>query len=326
MKIFAQEAIIYYNIIIDEHKERVFLVPYKDKWSLPYWETKQPPYWQDVASVNQMMKHKFAMNVTTLRCVTITYNSETRCQQRFYELENHDLISKPALGRWTKRQDLSAFIIPEQYDMVMKSFRDMYTMSVQRKPWTRKGWFDTAVSWIDKQAVHLGFQVIQPVEQMRIWERGCVMKIHTSLGILYFKALPPMFAHEIPLTIAMSKLHSQHFVELLAIEHEQNWMLMIDIGNRSLHTFSELELWKDTLRTYARLQIASVAYTDELVSLGCHNRCSEKIHAEVDSFLASLSTTYPHISDTVVEHVKGLSHQLKTECDLLSHCRIPSNN
>ena len=62
-----------------------------------------------------------------------------------------------------------------------------------------------------------------------------------------------MFAHEIPLTITMSKLHSQHFVELLAIEHEQNWMLMIDIGNRSLHTFSELELWKDTLRAYARL-------------------------------------------------------------------------
>lgn len=74
----------------------------------------------------------------------------------------------------------------------------------KRRPWARRGWITHAILWIDDQIAYLGVIRNGPIKQVRSWERSCILRIPTTVGYVYFKAVPRMFAHEPPLTRALA--------------------------------------------------------------------------------------------------------------------------
>ncbi len=154
----------------------------------------------------------------------------------------------------------------------------------------------TVRSWIDDQLHALELQRTGPLEQLRTWERGCVLRVPVLNGHIYFKALPAMFAHEIPLVQALAVHHPDNVVTLLAIDPDRHWMLMADMGVTSLDQVTDPVRWEDALRSFAHIQRTTAAQSQDLLARGCPDCRIETLMDQIDPFFAALPS-YPQLTE-----------------------------
>jgi hypothetical protein len=109
-----------------------------------------------------------------------------------------------------------------------------------------------------------------PVEQLRTWQRSCVLRVPTSTGNLIFKASPAMFGEEPRITKFLAQEYPTNFPEVLAIDARKGWTLMRELVGSPLSDVRDLALWADALRAFARIQVAIAARTGDLIRCGCH--------------------------------------------------------
>src|SRR5205814_2043158 len=146
------------------------------------------------------VRHTWGLKVTTLRCLCNRRNVKGRGDCRIYEMETHGSIPRelPLKARWVSEAEINLLDVAEpEHQLLMRSwFLDVSTPEALnvRIPWCRRGWIVHAVSWILEQLNRLAIIPTGPVEQMRVWHRGAIMRIPSSGGYLYFKAVPMVSA------------------------------------------------------------------------------------------------------------------------------------
>lgn len=138
--------------------------------------------------------------------------------------------------------------------------------------WTRPGWLGEASQWIEAQLAQHGLTLAGPIEQQRTWSLSALLRAPLSAGSAYFKALPPLFASEPSITQALARRFPGRFPEVMAIDAERGWLLMREFSGQLLQACSDLTVWSDALRQYARLQVAASAEPDALLAAGCPDR------------------------------------------------------
>jgi hypothetical protein len=121
--------------------------------------------------------------------------------------------------------------------------------------WTVPGWWARATAWITNkvQAARLGRALA--IEQIRAWEFSCVLRVHTDLEDLYFKALPRSYAREPRLA-------------------------------QYLAAGAPLSAWEGAAAGCAELQFGSTGHAPRLLALGCRlrGRSSRPSSAETTGF------------------------------------------
>jgi hypothetical protein len=196
-----------------------------------------------------------------------------------------------------------------------------------RVPWSRRGWYWDAVRWIEAQVARTGSQMLGPPEQLRAWARSCVLRVPTAGGNLYFKALPRMFAHELPLLERLSERHPRNFPHLLALDAPRLWLLMEDFGGTTLHTIADVAVWEAALAELGRLQIELAARTDRLVANGVPYRGLDWLSAHIDWLLDSLPglNVYGHtpLSGEELSQLREFARRLKEMCSELESYNLP---
>ena len=195
-----------------------------------------------------------------------------------------------------------------------------------RVPWYRHGWQPEAAAWIEEQVRGLGDRLVAPVEQLRSWQRSALLRAHTPSGALYFKAVPPMFAHEPRLIQALARDHPGRFPEIIALDEERHWYLMRDLGGRPLTEVRDIGRWEEALRCYARLQIAATEEVERLLALGCPDRRLDRLAAELDSLLEDTRALQPAglpLSAEEIQHLRRRAPWFKEACAELAAAGIP---
>ena len=301
---------------------QVLLLPTEDGWALPHWHTEEWHFWQSVGHVNLDVWDRFGCDVTTLRCLGTA--SDAGRAVRWYELENHTAAPPAKSGEWLGPEALPDVADAGQRVLLGQWFREAVDGTPpRRRAWARRGWFAAARTWIDDQLRYQGLLRVGPVEQVRSWERGCVLRVPTMKGALYFKALPAVFGHEIPLIELLAASHPDAVVSLLAVDRDRHWMLMADMGDLSLDRVANPARWEEALGRFARLQLATAAAPDALIDLGCPDRRIEALPEHIDSFFAAFPD-YPGLSDEDVARLRALAPTLKDACAALARYRIPA--
>ncbi len=159
--------------------------------------------------------------------------------------------------------------------------------------WTRPGWYDEALPWVDEHIVATG-----PWSQVRSWGLSNVLRFPTADGDVYFKALghsstirpahpdalPFLFAHEPLLLKHLSDESPGAMPAPLAIDEKRAWMLLPDLG-RPLGDESDIAVWIDALQGHARLQRSYADQTDRLFEFTCVDRRLAVLDAELDRLL-----------------------------------------
>ena len=301
---------------------QVLLLPTEGGWALPHWHTEERHFWQSVGHLTREVRSRFGFDVTTLRCLRTA--SEAGRAVRWYELENHTTAPHAGNGEWLGPRALPDVADAGQRVLLGQWFREVVDGTPpRRRAWARRGWFVAARAWIDDQLRHQGLRRTGPVGQVRTWERGCVLRVPTVTGALYFKALPAMFGHEIPLIELLAASHPDTVVGLLAVDRDRHWMLMADMGDLSLDRAADPARWEEALRRFAHLQLATASAPDALLALGCPDRRIEALPGHIDSFFAALPE-YPGLSGEDVARLRALAPTLKDACAALAGYRIPA--
>ncbi|TDU91414.1 phosphotransferase family enzyme [Kribbella voronezhensis] len=161
--------------------------------------------------------------------------------------------------------------------------------------WTKPGWYDEALAWIDDRLTAAGSPLTGVPTQVRSWGLSNVLRCPTAAGAAYFKALahtstitparpdslPLLFAHEPRLLRHLSDERPGEVVSPVAIDEDRVWMLLPDLGT-PLAAETDIEVWIAAMRGHARLQRSYASSPDRLLEFGCVDRRLTILDKEID--------------------------------------------
>jgi hypothetical protein len=164
-------------------------------------------------------------------------------------------------------------------------------------PWERPRWIAEASAWIEERLAELGRPVIGSVEQIR--NHGylsCLLRAPTAAGAAWFKASPPMHAHETALTAYLAERFPDVVPAVLAADSDRAWLLSEEAPGDRLFALKKsggpyLPLWKELLERVARMQIHFVDRRDELRALGVADWPPDELAAAMDETLDRMAET-----------------------------------
>ncbi|WP_414572313.1 aminoglycoside phosphotransferase family protein [Nostoc sp. CCY 9925] len=323
----------YYSIIFNITDERqVLILSDENNWSLPHFLPYEHHFGM-VGHINKAMKAQLGLNVTTLRCFYEDYNMETKTGCRVYAMENHSPHwTLPANARWVQFHELDDLtFVNSKVRQVLKTWfteTDSDNIPVLRVPWAKIGWFDRTATWINLQLNSNGLCAFAPIEQVKSQTRSCLLKVSTTDGKLYFKAVFGIFGKEPTLTDFLAQLYPNHLPKLLAVDTEQQWMLMWDFGGNLLSEVADISQWEEALRLEAEIQIQAVHQVDKLLDIGFPDRRIEQLASQIKPLFADKSALLvpqndPILSETEIETLSSLVPQLVARCNELDGFGIP---
>jgi hypothetical protein len=287
-----------YLVIPHPSGDRVLLVQGR-RWSLPRLTNaldmvfRKKPEWHNTARVERAMRARLDLPGPVLRCLHVGHD---RWPQFVYEVASPLATWTPPDGaHWVGRDETRRLHldVPEHQALLDRWFAEANDPAAvaRRPPWYRPGWEDEAFPWIKEQLSELGLTALTPPEKLRHRERSCEYRIRTKGGRVRFKAVPPVFAHEGPVTEALSQLFPGQVPDVLALDAPRGWTLQDTPSSaRTLDQVRDEARWADVLHHYAQLQIDSRPHVAALRERGCPVRPVQELPAKLEALLRDTAT------------------------------------
>jgi hypothetical protein len=323
----------YYILLPDHTNRRVLLQATPEGWSLPCFRFSQPHFWQEVGPLNEAVRQRFGVRVTTLNCVEIIDDEAAQASRFVYALENHD--PDPSLRPdqcWLNAEALATLPVawPEQQALVARWLAEdsARAQSVRRAPWYNRGWLEGAATWVQQELVQAGVAPQGDWAQVRSWERSSLWRIETTGGTLYFKAVPAMFSHEPPLSAWLGRWAPDRFAPVLAIEPAQGWLLMASAGQQGLNRVPNLDHWRAALQSFAQTQVELASQLEALFRLGVPDRRLDWLVTGAEKLLAdrqALADGPTGLTDQEIVRLQRGGPALLAACEALAALGVPSS-
>lgn len=246
---------------------RVLVVAEGDSWTLPRHGT------EDAEAIRDLMRQRFGLAVTVLGAYAGHYTDVEHDEPAFiFAVETHGGSGPlPDGSRWIGGAELAdiALADDEQRVALARWFAEAESGVIppERAPWERNGWFDVATAWIEQQATGLGWQQIGSFVQLHARGWSSVLRLPTTGGNVYFKAVTQPFAFEPPLTALLAELRPAETPQVLAVDRARRWLLMADAGEpirARLRETRNPRPYQDMLVAFAQFQLALLPYTPRL--------------------------------------------------------------
>jgi aminoglycoside phosphotransferase (APT) family kinase protein len=185
-----------------------------------------------------------------------------------------------------------------------------------RPRWSRPGWFDRASAWMTARLDEVGRPPTGPIEQTHLRGISAVLRAPTAGGAAYLKAVFPPFHHEPVVTRLLADRVGPAVPDVLAIEADEGWLLMDDLGPDIVGRADDATLAAG-IRTLVTIQRVFAGRAGELAAHGCPVRRLTDLPGELSRALdraAGLETVEaPTIHPATIEwleHAVGVVEQL----------------
>lgn len=197
--------------------------------------------------------------------------------------------------------------------------------------WGTAAWRAGIDGWIAERLGEIGIRVIGAIEQPHLYPWSTVLRVPTSVGLVYCKATLAGFDHEPRLTAALAGWRPDLMPDVLAIDDDRGWMLTRDAGPM-LRTITRtdppnLAPWLDTLPRYAELEIEMIPRVAVLLALGAfdHRLATLPEHFALILEDESLLKIGPPdgLSDDEIARLRDIAPRFAELCDELANYGIP---
>jgi Phosphotransferase enzyme family len=330
----------YYAIIPHLADAHILLMKSESGWTLPKATVPLSPHdgrWRDAFRVNAAFYQRLGITVNVLECLFVSpFPAVGQSGSSVFVLSNHDAAwTVPPDGAWISHDmlDKLPLTIPEHRLLLERWFiKEMESLD-EGLPWTRDGWFEEASAWIHAQLQRHSLVATGPVEQTRSWFISSILRVSTTTGDVYFKAVPPMDVHEPLLTQMLTAQFPTFVPQVLAVHEEHRWLLMKAAPGEKMpldaNPFDYLPRWKTLLQAYARMQHDYTQHTEQLLALGCHDWRLEVLAEQIAPFFAELPVLLQGAQNPLTEeeqeHLQQIIPRLKSSCVELAHLGIPAS-
>jgi hypothetical protein len=327
----SEEIRDYYFVVPDEGDTHVLLVPEGKLWTLPHIRQAGRYAWQSTAHVNRAANEALGIRATTRRCASPDMDPGSPIQEMVYVIENHSASwTLPTTARWVDAFDLRtlALVTPGMSRVLEEWFAWAHAANAAlRVPWYRAGWMKEAGAWMVQQLAMLDSGPTGPVEQVCSWQRSCVLRVPTTHGNVYFKAVPAVLDEEIGVSVLLDHEYPGMVAEVMAVEPQRRWLLMRDMGEKTLDSVPGLEQWKTAVHAYAQLQVGFVDATRRFAIAGCPNRGLLQLVESVDRLLTDTVALKPEQPEGLtMKQIHALHYRaraLKIAAHRLGTLRLP---
>ncbi|MFI6067029.1 phosphotransferase [Micromonospora sp. NPDC051227] len=292
---------------------------------------------RDIPSLNEFIAKMFGLEVVTTECVRDLSAGPADPGPKVFA---HEVLGCGRVAdhnaAWVSVQDLPglALVAPEHREVVEVWLRERRVDAAPARgvPWACAGWFETAASWMSERLEALGREPAGRVEQVdvRLWSTLLRVPV-TGGGFAYFKAVPPVSAHEPLLTRVLADRFPGRVPTVLAADEARGWMLMEDFGPviESEDPAEIVDAYLATMPALARIQVELAGDVTTLDGLGCPNRRTR----ELPEFFAALLDDMDalRIGDGLgltVEECKRLrswTEEFAEICDRLAQGGVPDS-
>jgi len=332
----APSALVYHCLIPQPGARRILLLPGERGWALLGWAhgDDELPFWQAIDGVHRALRARFGLDAPILRCLHVGHDPGQRRLEYVYEIEPPAADwTPPPGGRWVEQGDLAhlPLAVPAHHALLGRWFAEAGDAAAlaRRPPWYRPGWFAEAAVWLEGRLARRGLVADAPPEQLRSWERSCLLRARTADGWVYLKAVPAMFAHEPPLTQALAQAYPVALPTVLARDDTRRWLLMADFGGIGLDRVRDAGRWAAALRGFAALQIACIPRAAALRALGCPTRSVRALPTGLAALLADpaalLRDEPGGLTAAEIAALRARAPHLAAYCDELARAGVPDS-
>jgi len=196
-------------------------------------------------------------------------------------------------------------------------------------PFARPGWLKELFEWVQQQLEPLGVRVTGNFQQLNASPTFSLIRIETNGPAVWFKATGEPNTHELPVTVTLARLFPCYVPVLLGVHSSWNGWLSREAPGSTLDNFAELSAWTRAANTLAKLQIASIGKTAELLESGCKDHALLRLIEQIDPFLArmgALMATQKKQPPVILteSQLQLLGDELKDACSMLRDLGFPN--
>ena len=336
-----------YTAILQADEPRVLMLRGEAGWGLPH-TALESRHELDTggAAVVATARRELGVEATVLDLIEARNDWVARRVEAVYALEQRGPGWAPPPGaRWVGREELAGLGLARPGHLAAL---EHWLLALERgdvspgdRPWTRRGWFASAAAWVEGELARLGRPPVGPVEQVKAWGLSCILRVRTSDGEVYFKAIPAadvgagedagrglgrqglplLFVNEPVLLRALAPGHPDLIPGPLAIDAERRWMLLPALG-RLLAEEEDREAAEAVLARVARLQRAVAGELDRLFAAGCLDRRLAVLATQIGPLLDDLEAV-EKLDDAERERVRASGPLLGELCARLAAYAVP---
>jgi Phosphotransferase enzyme family len=337
----------YHAIIFHPTEASVLMLAGNDGWVLPSFQLEAQEHMNHIEPIFKAMRQQLGIDTTILYCAYRSIECEIpHRRDAIYVLENRTLTWTPSAGaQWVGRAALAdlALAIPGQRAIIDTCLLESEAQATPllRTPWSKRGWFASVESWIQEQLAHLDYAIVAPIEQVKSWGISCILRVLTTQGNIYFKAIPTSFMHEqvpssasgsaekLPLLFAhepaliqsLAVLYPRNMPTVLAMDRERCWMLQVDFGTE-LYKNPDKSAFERALRVHGQMQVAATQHIDTLFVAGCLDRRLHILEAQIDPLLSD-EDVLSDLDTGQVAQLRTSAPRLKAMCHQLASYAVP---
>jgi hypothetical protein len=309
------------------HEHRVLVLRSDRAWRLPHVFRRGRAGFANGRTLVEAFERRLQTRPWLLRQIHFIDDEVAEQREVVYELELLDREwAVPAHGRWISRGDLDLLpLADEGHREALCDYLDALERGdtpPARAAWARRGWLSDVSGWIEREVARLG-HVVTGIEQIKQWSISSVLLVRTDGPDVYFKvsAPLPLFVEEGPVTAMLSSRFPGYVPAPLAVEPEQGWMLLPELGELIGWT-APLEFRRAMFERFATLQRRSADQADELIAAGCLDRRLDVLERQLEP----LVTDPAAVARLRSEEVDELRRQLpvfQEACRRLADAGLP---
>lgn len=321
----------YFFIVIAPHIGRVLIHRFESHAALPHLTASAGHDWFETDHINKMVARKLGLTVTVLRCLRGNGNNVIS-NLRVYELEHHGTYDPLPEGyEWIRASDISRLNLADKRQRSWLAEQQGSESKPAGLVWNQPGWITSAVDYAGEVLQDNQAGVVESYQQLRAWERSCVLRLHTADNSFILKASPPMYEHEPRVMRWLSRRYPGQFPQTLTLDGNRHaeTLLMEDIQFPELSRSIDIAVWRISLQQMARIQTDLISESQKLLELGVPDLGLAWMRSKIDLLCSDTQAMLIGQEDGLTEQeallVNELASPLHKLCDELMAQPIPES-
>lgn len=292
---------------------------------LPAFDVDPAEPWQVVAGVGPSMRDQLDLEVITLRTA---WWSETT-DERLYDAI---LVAgeAPAGAAWCDRDALPDRLLASSPGIARAiGGAALAESDGAHQAWYRPGWLETMTAWADERLADAGLRRRGAYRQVRSWGRSALLQVDTDRGLVWAKAVPVGFAHEIAVTGLLADLDPGLVPPVIAADQAGGRLLLAHVAGPSLTEVDDPAAWTATMARLAETQRVLAAERRRLSVAGVVVAPVASLADEVPTLIGDadlLRVGQPGgLTESGLEHLMTHADMITDACGLMATSSVPDS-